>query len=646
MPPFSIGPSTGQERLTTEVTSWTNAAQKTISDNLPSWLPHDVGSLFNSDRGQSLALKVFSPNYDILKGTSLPAPDGAVAPPRSFYTLPKLPGGQDWKGKLHSWIAVRGEVAVSPSWLSASGTEMRTGTFTLTGSAQMEVVSDLPLVKGDIRSLTTGNVGMTQSFSITTNEARLEAIMTGKEPMPNPYTLANMKPGDTVTLFTGPTESAEQEIRVLANKTGRRAGADFKLDATWAQGSKLTVKMVDNPQNAAQPHVIIMDGNTNGSGIAAGIGGIWNPALSSMNKDGTYNRRLDPYANGAFVRVLGQYKESDTVDTYTFVELNPYDTANGGQALFNQIMNQGYTMDPNAAPAAPIPGATAYGTMAVDTKTAAAALQLTGYWEPNHKLGNNNPQFLGQYSMDLVTMIDSSTSTQVTNADARATVGASGDLNVSLRYTDGGFTNYFHSYTVNAQKQTSNERYVITAENAFKDQVINGLETGMAQTVRLHLKDGTVVTGPDAVRWLKDHDQGERAFFGLFDKRDKIGVVMDLGTTTEANRFSQQFIADQKKTHDDAKDTPLEWFAYTLGQAKQTEAAFSTAYFSAPDLMMTPDLAFNLAQHQDAQSAHENFRVMAGEGMGNLIDSMGDYYTHNQRTTPYPVSIDIYVDFD
>jgi hypothetical protein len=595
--------------------SWTGA----LAPLLPETTNESLGILFATDRAASVSVKGFTPNLDAswTKGKF-----------GDYETV----GGN---GKAHGWIAARGEAGVSASWITDQGVRMRTGTISVTVSVQQELVGEINLPQGDGRVLATSNPSVTLSYSITTTEDRLEDIMTGDTPAPNPFTLENMQPGDTISILEGAGISGELEGRILAGKGPLRAGLDVKGD-TWSQtGHRITVRMVANPDpaHADQPHVIVMDGDRSVSGDAIGFGLIWNPKIKQDNTG------LDKMSQGNFVRGLLQVRDTETADNYNFIEINPYDTSpGGGQALFRKILTEGVVdYDPATGE---IPGALAHGTMTVESEYDSATLQLTAYGEPRQKDRNNHVQFLSQYSIDLVAMIDDRSQMTIDHAEPGATVGDTGDMVVNARFSDGTSTNYFHRFRVNAANYTSEETFNLTAESVSREDVARTLDTDTFASIRLHLDDGTIVEGQAAIDWLKTHEDG------WFGGNDKVGVVMNMGTTKEANEFSAQFIADQKSLyesqHDDWWEQALDWIVPPAYSSPET----ALASLAAPDLFASPDLPWNYKAHQEAADANANFRAMSGSGMGNLLDSIDDYHEHAKRTDPYPVTVDVFVDWE
>jgi hypothetical protein len=595
-----------------------------------------LGVLFDTNRAASVATKVFTPNLDantpwfkrMLTGTvGEKAQQWLLAEKGNYDTI----GG---KWKVHGWLAVRGEAAVGASWITDQGVRMRSGTISLTMSVQPEAIGELNLPQGDIRVLATENSSVTLSYSITTTEDRLEDIMTGRVEAPDPFTLEGMLPGDSITIVEGYGFMGEAEGRALLGKGPLRAGLDVKGDHWEQSGHKITVKMVENPDPSLQnqPHVIVMDGSRDTSGNAIGFGLIWNPKIAA---DST----LGKYSQGNFVRGLLQVRDSDTVEDLRFIEINPYDTSAGGGAdLYRRIVLEG-VVDYDAS-TGQVPGALAHGTVSVDSEYQSATLQLTGYYEPRQKDSRNHVQFLSQYSIDLVAMIDDRTQMNIDHAEPGATVGDTGDMVVNARFSDGTSTNYFHRFVVNAANYTSEETFNLTAESVSREQMADALDTDTFENIRLHLKDGSVVEGQAAIDWLKSHEDG------WFGGNDKVGVVVNMGAPQEANEFSANFIADQK-SHDDAQHD--DWWEkpfYWMGRGMQSSPEIALASLAAPDVFANPDQPWNYNNHQEAADANENFRAMAGSGMGNLLGSIDKYHEHAKRAAPYPVTVDVFVDWE
>jgi hypothetical protein len=595
--------------------TWTGA----LSPLLPMTANESLGLLFATNRAASVAVKGFTPNLDS-EWLKLRLGD-----PASF-------GGSS---KVHGWLAARGEASVGASWITEQGVRMRTGTISVTVGVQAEAIAELNLPKGDIKALDTYNRTVTLTYSITTTEDRLEDIMTGDVPAPDPFTLANMQPGDTITIIEGTGATGEKEGRAMLGKGSLRGGLDVKVDEWDQSGHRITVKMVANPDASLQdqPHVIIMDGDRDSSGNAIGFGLIWNPSIAKNDQG------LDKISQGNFVRGLLQVRDSETAETLNFIEINPYDTSpGGGQDLFRRILTDG-VVDYDPATGS-VPGALAHGTMTVESKYGSATLQLTAYGEPRQKDRSNHVQFLSQYSIDLVAMIDDRTQMNIDHAEPGATVGDTGDMVVNARFSDGTSTNYFHRFRVNAANYTSEETFNLTAESVSREQVADALDTETFENIRLHLKDGTVVEGQAAIDWLKTHEDG------WFGGNDKVGVVINMGAPQEANEFSAHFVADQKSyddvQHDDWWEKPFYW----MGRGMQSSPEIALASLAAPDVFANPDQPWNFNNHQEAADANENFRAMAGSGMGNLLGSIDKYHEHAKRADPYPVTVDVFVDWD
>jgi hypothetical protein len=609
----------GYPQSTTGTGGLYDSWQGAIAPMLPQTANESLTTLFATNRAASVALKAFTPNLDTKWSKG------------KFGDY--MTGGGN--GKAHGWFAARGEAAVSASWINGQGVRMRSGTISITVSAQVELIGEVNIPQGDGRVLATDNTSATISYSITTTEDRLEDIMTGDVPAPNPFTLENMQPGDTISIYEGTGVSGELEGRVLAGKGPLRAGLDVKGDIYTQDGHKITVRMVANPDPAKQdePHVIVMDGDRDSSGNAIGFGLIWNPKIAQNNTG------LDKISQGNFARGLLQMRESDTQEHFNFIEINPFDTSPGGGAdLYRKIMTEGVVeYDPARGE---VPGAIADGTMTVDSEYDAATLQLTLYGEPRQKDRRNHVQGLMQYSIDLVAMIDDRSQMRIRYAEPTSVLGDTGDLIVNTRLSNGTSTNYFHRYRMDAANYKAEETFNLTAESVSREDVARALDTETFGTIRLHLKDGSVVEGQEAIDWLNSNKDG------WFGGNDKVGVVVDMGTTLQADQFSADFVADQKKFHDDQQDNIVEKFFYWIGQGQQSSPEVAIASLAAPDVFANPDQPWNLDDHQSAQNADENFRAMSGSGMGNLLNSIDRYHEYACRADAYPISVDVYVDWD
>jgi len=343
----------------------------------------------NFDKSTSAAVKVFTPNANLLK----------------------LTGDADTNAKwlkqfkIHNWVAGKTELSVGRTYVGESGGLTRTATITSAIGYQPEAVLDINAKKFDFRTFVTNNNAAQIQYQITTNPDRLTRILNGEIKAPSPYDLSTMQPGDVVTITSGAYSSWEFEQRALFNPAagltkkelpggrilipetgeergaqdglggGLRAGLDIKFDnATFNGDNRLVVKML--PDN----HVQVFHGSSKQDFDAQGAGFIWNPDVSNAS------RTLQNGSQGAFFRLMPQARQVEVNNTFHFVELDLNDNQpGGGKALFQRILNTGEV--PTAQSLQPIRGVIQHGTLDYHEAQKHFTLQATFYNEKPRLLG-------------------------------------------------------------------------------------------------------------------------------------------------------------------------------------------------------------------------------------------------------------------
>ena len=609
-----------------------------------------IESLFLTDQSGSVAQKSFSPNHTFAKGEKGFDLETKKILPKGDYNKFQL------TGKVHGWTALRGEVAVSRPGVSTDGKVVRTGSFTSAVGMQLEAVGEMNLVKGDVRTLLTGNVARQVQYQITTDPDRLKAIMTGKIAAPNPYTLENMKPGDTVTITEGPYGSTEEELRILKGKGLDRAGLDLKLDQTWSKGDRLVVRMLKDDASGNR-HVMIFKGEGHLDTNVAGIGAIANPKI-----DAKQSPRADKLSGGAFVRLMAQAKEIRIDNTFKFVEVNVDDQrTGGGYSAFKNIMATGGI--PAGQTAQPLQGVIAHGNLDYDETQRHTALQLTGYTEANWNFlgGLKGSQTLGQGSIDLFSNIHSSRDLVVRYVNPQLAVKDAATphddaMNSEVRYgpgtrkmteiySDGGNTRYINETQQNSGTGQSTQDVYLTGFGALKVNVIDAFKGDVAdqkagkvplfKSFAVNTPDGKKLTGQDAVNYLESHtDKTDDHWYS--SGVDRVNMRIFTGDAASRTTFAENISKDSQAFYEANKN-----FYILTAQDQASQHIFGRLFGGSGG---APSNLINMASH-NSKDVEQQLRTMSGEDLGAMIFDLQRFRKAGGENRTHPIYVEIDVKY-
>jgi hypothetical protein len=149
--------------------------------------------------------------------------------------------------------------------------------------------------------------------------------MTGKEPIPNPFTREHMKVGDQVTIDSGFLTAWELEARFFLKKIPGVA-VDVKFDESSTKGNRLVITLLADPSTGEPTRVTIASGTsiTDIDKLAAGL---------------IYNPKKDKDKGAEFLRGLVQYVNTGLNNHFELVELDISNVK--GKALYDQILKTG-----------------------------------------------------------------------------------------------------------------------------------------------------------------------------------------------------------------------------------------------------------------------------------------------------------------
>lgn len=341
--------------------------------------------------------KIFLPNVVISKSTDgkgLLAGVGKKIPPINFNgkSVPLI------ESKVHGWMSGTVGIEVSRPALSPTAkTRGRMLSVRASALIQPENVNKTNGLKvGQAVNLNTGSFGVQSEYRLVSDEKRVERIATGKEAIPNPFTLENMKRADTVTIDTSMVKGVEAELRLMkGEKSMLRGGVDFKGDLFDYDGDRLLVRMSNGPEGRPT-RATIFSGKSASTDTILAAGLIVNPDI--QNKTPADKAGF----SSAFLRGLAQVKSQTVDNKFHFVEIDVSKPA--GRALYDEILKTGVV--PTAGSKVEIPNVEAHGILHYTSQKDALALQGAGYMERSRVGGNeagipapwrgNNPDVLGK----------------------------------------------------------------------------------------------------------------------------------------------------------------------------------------------------------------------------------------------------------
>lgn len=677
---FSSAPGAGKDPTLGTPTNNAKAGDFFSSAILPVMTNGSLGSMFAFDSPTSVALKAFTPNWvpDI---PFKKAADGKSVPMKGDWAPKDMkdPNGKTQYNvfqntlKLHGWAAVRGEASLSRTTVGRDGAQLRTGTFSISGVVQQEVVGEANRKKGDFRNLNTLAEGQHLQYQVTTKPERLKDIMTGKIPAPNPYTLENMKPGDTVTITTGPMTTVEIEGRVMPGKGPLRAGLDVKYDHANQYGERIVVRMLPNtekpkqvPGQAAQEpqrHVLIFKGDASQASDALAVGGIWNPKLNKDRKGGVANPLQN--GNGAFVRVVMQGREVRIHNTFNFVEVNVDDfSKGGGRDKFREIVQLGQM--PVGQTGQHVSGTLAHGSLDYKDLQRHSALIGLGYFEAGSDkfyeafkglqgtaggqidlFSQFNPQrdLFVKHQMPKGAINPDSSVYHMDAVNTEVNFG-SGTRKSTEILVNGGNTQFTTETQKNYGTGEVSKDYWHTGANSLKANVVSMMEKDIADQKggKLPLFDSFKVNTPSgplqgqaALDYLKTHhapkDTGWLSW--LSPDVDKVSVRIRTKDDADRTKFAEYISADSKAHFE--KNTA--YYALT-GQDQANQFVFGRLL----GMETSPANLINLAGHS-SKDFIQQFRTMSGESLSAFLYDLHQFRESAGANRSYPLQVEIDVKY-
>lgn len=607
--------------------------------------PADATLRFGSNSAQSVALKLFSPSVAPLKGKF---PGAAEAYEKLQVT-----------GKVHGWVAGKGEVSLSMPMATAEGKTLRSGSMTFTASIQPENVNELNLKAIDIRNLNTLNFGSFFQYTLTTDPKRLEKVMTGASPHPNPFSLADFKPGDTVTLTAGPYYSREHEVRVLSkNPPVLRPGLDVKLDrASIDKADRLVVRMLEG-KTPGSKQVLVFKGTSDQTEKTNSAGLIANPKLKE---------------NGAFARALLGLETATMNNRFDFVAMDV--GTKEGMALYTAILASGQV--PTAQVGQAVPGALSHGALSFDELMSSTKLSLGGYFE--FKAAGKKPlptglggwQVMGNLSAKPSSNVDdrrvlmlrdqqgldvSATHQAGASAEAFGTEGAlvPGTISTSRVISNGGETRAYERTQEEIGTGTvrdyvgvfgirSLERHVTSAINRDLAHVAAG-KAPVVRSITLETPAGKL-TGQKAVEYLEKHQNPDDKGW-IFDGPDHVNSVrVFFGTQAQRNEFAGYLRRDSEAYAKQYIENPWNHIsAQPGGSAFEGEAMaylasriFSTSVPSGNVL--------TVMGHADSDTFTRQIEQMSSQNLGDFIENLHHLRKAGGAQHTYPIDVVVNVKY-
>ncbi len=349
----------------------------------------DTGSAFSTN------LKIYTDHTaPKFRGEGSAPPLGSVTNPPEW-TLAKTD-----KHNLYSWIPTNMTYELSGRDVKPDGTVQRSATINVAVTPSLEYLG-VNSEKANMHTLRQYHFlegGLDTSYQVTTNEKRLKDIVTGKLPLPDPFTLQSMKVGDQVTLNSGWIASAQGELRFFGgrgvegtlkdNPSFRTPGpaVDVKGDSSVAQGRHIVINAIEaDAVTGAITRVVVMSGETDRNIEKFGVGGIFNTGMAKSAKDEKdwgvteriANRGEKLKVKSGFARALVQGIQTHNGSQSAVMELDL--TNPQGMAIFQRMVTASElpALEKNQS----VPGLLAHGHIDLTLDKFSTSAQISGYVE-------------------------------------------------------------------------------------------------------------------------------------------------------------------------------------------------------------------------------------------------------------------------
>jgi len=302
-------------------------------------------------------------------------------------------------------------VRITRPTLNTDGSKLRTVEISLRLGAKLKNINKYvfdekgkKIVAGRARNFNIGGVTNNITTRLVTTEDRLERILLGKEPFPNPFTGENLSTEDSVTIdgseyglamtefrLTGIKLATKNKKNGLVNKVADKAKvADDKVENTGIKdafanstlglgvsiqgvagiksGSRVVVQM-SNANDGTQ-RAMIYSGSSTENNYMTLAGGIIDPALDLSAQKYTGMQ-------AGYVRALIGDEDVINKNRLNWVEVNM--STKEGRAIYARAMKTGYI--PIAGKDEKIDGVVSHGQLTFDSHRNAKTLKTTQFYK-------------------------------------------------------------------------------------------------------------------------------------------------------------------------------------------------------------------------------------------------------------------------